>query len=346
MEYKKLQEAMNKYMQHNMFDKAIQCLQYMYEGKEVNRDVRYSDVVKFRKKLKRHLCEDSITVEETRIGNLQMRESYRISARDIFRDFVLFIEYNRKQEEQFLLPRVVKLAPIIEALQELEDDRLDELFISQPARTGKSTLVMLFSVWVMLKHPEKSNLYVSYTDTVAGVFYNGLLEVLNDTTTYAWVEVFPERKVVSTNAKDLLINIDRKKHYPTYTARSLYGTLNGACDCNGYEIADDLISGIEEAMNKDRLAGLMGTNALIDRSGKLTFRWYTNSGSTATIGRDVQYQSGFKRTTEEDFTLQALTSGYEDNILTAGSGRGIEFSNPFMTQTILLSQTILPYFAF
>jgi predicted phage terminase large subunit-like protein len=61
--------------------------------------------------------------------------------------------------------------------------------------------------------------------------------------------------LASTNAKDLLINIDRKKRYASFTGRSLYGTLNGACDCNGYAIADDLISGIEEAMNKDRLNG-------------------------------------------------------------------------------------------
>ena len=51
----------------------------------------------------------------------------------------------------------------------------------------------------------------------------------------------------------LLINLDRKKRYASFTGRSLYGTLNGACDCNGYLVGDDLISGIEEAMSKDRL---------------------------------------------------------------------------------------------
>ena len=111
---------------------------------------------------------------------------------------------------------------------------------------------MFFLTWVMFRNSERSNLYCSYTDSVVKVLYQGILEVLNDTTTYLWHDVFPQ-EVASTDAKDLLINIDRRKRYASFTGRSLYGTLNGACDCNGYLIGDDLISGIEEAMNKDRL---------------------------------------------------------------------------------------------
>ena len=85
------------------------------------------------------------------------------------------------------------------------------------------------------------------------MLYNGILEVLQDGVTYAYGDVFPGKKIASTNAKDLLINLDRRKRYASFTGRSLYGTLNGACDCNGYLVGDDLISGIEEAMNKDRL---------------------------------------------------------------------------------------------
>ena len=123
-----------------------------------------------------------------------------------------------------------------------------------PPRVGKTTLILFFVLWVILRNSERSNLYCSYTDSVVTVFYKGLLEILQDPITYLWREIFPECSLVSTNAKDLLLNIDREKRYASFTGRSLYGTLNGACDCNGYEIADDLISGIEEAMNKDRLA--------------------------------------------------------------------------------------------
>ena len=168
--------------------------------------------------------------------------------------FMRATERNRPLREQFWLPRRKKLMPVCQCLQDMEDGKMDELFLSMPPRVGKTTLMMFFLLWVMGRNSERSNLYCSFTDSVAGVLYNGILEVLNDNVTYAYYDVFPDKKVASTNAKDLLINLDRKKRYASFTGRSLYGTLNGACDCNGYLIGDDLISGIEEAMNKDRLA--------------------------------------------------------------------------------------------
>lgn len=167
--------------------------------------------------------------------------------------FMRALERNRPLSEQFWLPRRSKLMPVCEALQSMEDGKLDELFLSCPPRIGKSTLIMMFLAWVMGRNSEKSNLYCSYTDSVVGVLYNGILEIMKDPVTYAYFEIFPECKIASTNAADLLINLDRKKRYASFTGRSLYGTLNGACDCNGYIVGDDLISGIEEAMSKDRL---------------------------------------------------------------------------------------------
>lgn len=183
-----------------------------------------------------------------------VKMAYLITARDIFDDFMIYVEWNRPVAQQYWLPRRKKLRFVASALQDLEDGKLDELFLSMPPRVGKTTLVLFFVLWIILRDSERSNLYCSYTDSVVTVFYKGLLEIFGDPITYLWRDVFPECCVASTNAKDLLLNINREKRYASFTGRSLYGTLNGACDCNGYEIADDLISGIEEAMNKDRLA--------------------------------------------------------------------------------------------
>ena len=191
------------------------------------------------------------------LGSAAMFEIYNKSlifeAKESFDYFMRALERNRKPEERFWQPRRSKLLPVCRALQEMEDGKLDELFLSCPPRIGKSTLMMMFFLWVMGRNSERSNLYCSYTDSVVGVLYNGILEVLNDPVTYAYKDIFPLSTVASTNAKDLLINLDRKKRYASFTGRSLYGTLNGACDCNGYLVGDDLISGIEEAMSKDRL---------------------------------------------------------------------------------------------
>lgn len=179
-------------------------------------------------------------------------DTHLFVAKDDFDSFMLYLEHNRPMQEQFWLPRREQLMPICKALQKMEDGELDELFLSQPPRTGKTTLMIMFMLWVMGRDSERSNLYCSYTDSVVGVFYNGILEILNDHVTYAYTDIFCTSKVANTNAKDLLINLDRKKRYASFTGRSLYGTLNGACDCNGYCVADDLHSGIEEILSAER----------------------------------------------------------------------------------------------
>lgn len=171
----------------------------------------------------------------------------------LFDSYMQYLEINRKPHEKFYLPRRFRLKECVDLLQDLVDDRLDELFISMPPRVGKTTLLLFFVTWIIGRNSELSNLYSAYSDIITSALYSGVLEVIGDSYTYTWDKIFPEAKVVSTNSKDEILNIDRKKRYPSLTCRSLYGTLNGACDCNGFLISDDLIGGIEEALNKDRL---------------------------------------------------------------------------------------------
>lgn len=185
-----------------------------------------------------------------------------------FDSYLLYLEIGRLPKDRFYQPRRRILKRAVDALQALADDELDELFISQPPRTGKTSLLMFFVTWLIGKNSEISNLYSAFSDIITKAFYNGVLEILNDPVTYKWADVFPEAKVVQTNAADETLNIDRRKRYPSLTCRSLYGTLNGACDCNGFLISDDLIGGIEEALNKDRLIAAWGKvdNNLLTRA--------------------------------------------------------------------------------
>lgn len=181
------------------------------------------------------------------------KKTLLFDAPHFFDSYLLYLEINRKPEERFYQPRRRVLKRVVDALQKLTNDELDELFISMPPRVGKTTILMFFVTWLIGRNSEASNLYSAYSDTITKAFYNGVLEIIGDPVTYLWHDVFPNAKVVQTNSQDETINIDRKKRYPSLTCRSLYGTLNGACDCNGFEISDDLIGGIEEALNKDRL---------------------------------------------------------------------------------------------
>lgn len=184
----------------------------------------------------------------------QWRKCLLFEAPHDFDCYLRYLEIDRKPEARFYAPRrKIMKKNVVDNLQRLADDELDELFISMPPRVGKTSILMFFVTWLLGRDSEKSNLYSAYSDVITTAFYNGVLEIIQDPATYLWKDVFPAAKVVGTNSKDETLNIDRKKRYPSLTCRSLYGTLNGACDCNGFEISDDLIGGIEEAMNKDRL---------------------------------------------------------------------------------------------
>lgn len=196
------------------------------------------------------------------------KKSLLFDAPHNFDSYLLYLEINRKPEERFYQPRRKVLKDVADALQALTDNELDELFISMPPRVGKTSILMFYVTWLIGRNSEASNLYSAYSDTITKAFYSGVLEIITDPVTYLWADVFPEANIAQTNAADETINIDRKKRYPSLTCRSLYGTLNGACDCNGVLISDDLIGGIEEALNKDRLVSAWSKvdNNLIPRA--------------------------------------------------------------------------------
>ena len=181
------------------------------------------------------------------------RKALRFDAVDRFDSFMLYLELDREAAKRFYQPRRKVLKRFVDALQALEDDKLDELHLSCPPRVGKTSLVMFFVLWIMGRDSERSNLYCSYSDIITSAFYNGLVEVLNDPNTYSFKDIFPDADLVNTNSKEEYLDLRRRKRYHSMTARSLYGTLNGSTDASAFIIADDLISGIEEALNKDRL---------------------------------------------------------------------------------------------
>lgn len=77
------------------------------------------------------------------------------------------------------------------------------------------------------------------------------------------------------------------------------------------------------------LTGLVGCNARINTVGKLAISWYSGSVS---IPAELQWQNGFKKTQEAVFTISSVTSGSDDNVFTAGTGSGISFVNPIITE--------------
>lgn len=179
-----------------------------------------------------------------------------------FDSYFQALEYNRPLEQQFYLPRRNTLLKhgVIQALEDLLIwDKVDELFLSMPPRVGKTTLACFVITWLVGYKSDRTNLYGSNSGTLAQTFYAGVHTILSDGFTYNWQKIFPNvkfNKQTMCSAKDTWLDTGKNKRFHSFTARSIDGSLNGACDCDCLLVGDDFVSGIEEALNLLRLQAL------------------------------------------------------------------------------------------
>ncbi len=82
------------------------------------------------------------------------------------------------------------------------------------------------------------------------------------------------------------------------------------------------------------IAGLVGANARINTSGEMSIDWYAEQPSdyAVSIPAVLQWQNGFKKSSETAFVINSITSGIDDAVFTAGTGTGISFANPIITE--------------
>ena len=108
-----------------------------------------------------------------------------------FDSFCLYIEKDRDPKKRFYLPRRKQLRPCVEALQDLEDDKLELLAISEPPGVGKTTLAEFFLAWIVGRHPFLPNLIGSHNNSFLGGMYGEMLRILDSRGEYRWSDVFP-----------------------------------------------------------------------------------------------------------------------------------------------------------
>lgn len=167
--------------------------------------------------------------------------------------FMRYVEWNRAPEKRFWMPRRKQLLPVCKAIQDLIDDRLDILSISLPPGTGKSTMEIFLHAWSIGRFPDNPSLASGHSGMLTNSIYEGVLSILNDKEEYLWRDVFPTAGSIITNAKEQTIDIGKKHRFSSLTCRAIGASLTGATRCEKLLTADDLVSGIEEAMSKERL---------------------------------------------------------------------------------------------
>ena len=175
-----------------------------------------------------------------------------IEARHMVIDsYLLYLERKREQQAKFYEPRreILLKHGIIQSIQDLVDDKIDLLSISMPpGRIG----------WF----PDMPNLASSFSGTMTHSIYDGVNQILSDADEYSWHDIFPDvpfKAREGTNSKDQTINVGRPKRFKSLTCRAINASLTGNTRCEYLLCADDMCSGIEEALNKERLEKLWQT---------------------------------------------------------------------------------------
>ena len=176
-----------------------------------------------------------------------------------FESYLLYIELNREAKAKFYPPRRRVLKQVVRELQKLADNELDLLSISLPPGSGKTTLAIFYLTWLAGKHPNQPMLTGSHSNSFVRGVYDECLRILDPNGDYLWHDVFPAIQVCNTNAKDCRIDLGKPKRFETLEFTSI-GTGNaGLYRAATLLYCDDLVSGIEVALSKDRLDKLWET---------------------------------------------------------------------------------------
>lgn len=174
-------------------------------------------------------------------------------AHKYFDSFMLYLEFDRRPDKRFYAPRRKQLKRIVDGFQDVADGKIDLLTVSQPKRTGKTTLGLLFVIWRAGMKPDKSCFLVGRGDALAKSFYDGCLTFLQDKATYNYWDVFPGQNIAATNAEQRTIDITTRHRFSSIMCRSLDSQVTGLSEAANILYLDDCCIGSDEARNKDRL---------------------------------------------------------------------------------------------
>lgn len=185
-----------------------------------------------------------------------LRDAHTDYGRYSFESYLIAMEWDRKVEKRFYQPRMKVLQPVVRDLQDLGDGVIDIYTLSMPPRIGKSTIGLFFMSWMAGRHPDEHIFGAGYASGLVNTFYKGVLDFI-DSEEYRFYDIFPEAAgKLTTSAKDMTIDIWENERYKTLTFRSVDGQITGALEASCLLYLDDMCSGIEEAMNVDRLEKL------------------------------------------------------------------------------------------
>ena len=185
--------------------------------------------------------------------------------------FFRYIEHKREPKERFYMPRRKQFLKIglVDALQGMIDDKYDILCISLIPGAGKTTIEKFFNAAVIGWYPKDFNLFYSHSGDITRMYYDGMYDIVTNADEYAWNEIFPNLQVTSTNAKVEQFNVGKYKPFPSVQCTSVGSKNAGKVRASKFLLVDDMIGGIEEALNPMILEKLWSKYSVDARQRKI-----------------------------------------------------------------------------
>lgn len=198
--------------------------------------------------------------------NYRKEQEYLLASYDTrarlgdFRAYCIALEWNRPIDKQFFLPRkrILEKHGLIQAMQDVADDKIDFLFVSMPPRTAKSTTGIFFLSFMAALYPDRSILGNGHSTALTQSFYNEILNIMTSEE-YRFNEIFPNIKIVNKSAEYSWIDLNQDKRFHTLMFKSIDGGTTGVAEASNILYCDDLIKDIETAENPARLDKIFAT---------------------------------------------------------------------------------------
>ena len=251
-EIEELTAAYRSYRKNRMYRPALQCAEEVWHrnhgaGMFLMRDFR------------------ELMVSEMQGGGTNglacwdlSRESYMITAKDCFDDFMVAMEWERNPASRFWLPRRKILEGrfgICTAIENfINEEGGKKLTLSTPPGCGKSTLIKFLMAYIMGKWPDSKNMYVSYSDSMVKLMMDAVLDMTSGDE-YNFNEIFALGKP-DKSAEYNTIGYRRRGDAQTFSLCSIGGSITGRTRADKFQITDDLVKNAEEARSPERLETL------------------------------------------------------------------------------------------
>lgn len=196
------------------------------------------------------------TMEKHRANgvNYQYKRAFELLAADSFYHFLVVMEWNYPPDMKFYANRICVMQSWARELERLEKGELDILGLSGPPRSGKTGIGELFLAWICGRHPDKSVLFATHTNGMAVKAQQDVLSLMTDERR-GYKKCFPDLKL-DKSVEYLWIDLSpktRPNNYKTLYFRGIDSSIAGVLEASHLIYCDDLIRGIEEALNPARL---------------------------------------------------------------------------------------------